>query len=195
MFNFKDAALAGVAAVAVGFAAIVGGLSPLVAISAVYLAATMMLITLVDLRKLLIPDIASLPAIPLGLIAASLGQGADTFSVPTDNWLGAVAGPAFLYAVNFFYRKVRGRDGLGMGDVKLIAATGAWVGASLLPHVLLLACICALFSVALIYWKNRGAQTISLTTPIPFGAFLAPATFLVWIAAQWSIAEGWNLSF
>jgi len=195
MFNIKDAALTAVAAVVVGFAAIVSGLSPLVVISAVYLAATMMLITLVDLRKLLIPDIASLPAIPLGLIAASLGQGADTFSVPTDNWLGAVAGPAFLYAVNFFYRKVRGRDGLGMGDVKLIAATGAWVGASLLPYVLLLACLGALVAVALLYRKKRGTQAISLTTPIPFGAFLAPATFLVWIAAQWSIAEGLYLSF
>ncbi|MEN6543838.1 A24 family peptidase [Parvibaculum sp.] len=195
MFNIKDGVLASVAAIAAGFAAIAGGLPPLVVMSAVYLAATMTLITLVDLRRLLIPDIASLPAIPLGLIAASLAQGVDTFSVPTENWLGAVAGPAFLYAVNFFYRKVRRRDGLGMGDVKLIAATGAWAGASLLPYVLLLACFAALIAVALLYWRKRGTQAIGLTTPIPFGAFLAPATFVVWMAAQWSIAEGWNPSF
>lgn len=195
MFNIKDAVLAAMAAIAAGSAAIAGGLSLFVALCAVYLAATMMLITLVDLRKLLIPDMASLPAIPLGLAAASLTQGMDAFSVPTENWLGAVAGPAFLYAVNFLYRKVRGRDGLGMGDVKLIAATGAWVGASLLPYVLLLACLAALVTVGLLYWKKRGTQAIGLTTPIPFGAFLAPATFVVWMAAQWSTAEGWMLSF
>src|SRR5215472_5053780 len=96
----------------------------------------------------------------------------------TDRALGAAAGYLALHAVAFIYRRLRGRDGLGEGDAKLLAAAGAWVGASALPQVVLIAALAGLFAAGCLHlagYRLRG------TSAMPFGPFLAFATWIVWL--------------
>ena len=76
------------------------------------------------------------------------------------------------------YRKVRGRDGLGAGDAKLLAAAGAWVGASGLPQVILFAAVAGLVAAACL--RLAGVR-LGAASALPFGPFLALATWLVWL--------------
>ena len=76
------------------------------------------------------------------------------------------------------YSRVRGRDGLGLGDAKLFAASGAWLGLEGLPAVLLVACGAAIVALLVMAWRS---QALSATTRIPFGPFLAFGTWIVWL--------------
>ncbi|HJU16493.1 MAG TPA: prepilin peptidase, partial [Stellaceae bacterium] len=100
----------------------------------------------VDARCWLLPDALTLPLVLAGLIAAA-GLAPDAL---LDRALGAALGYAILAGIAFFYRKARGRDGLGGGDAKLLAASGAWVGAGGLPSVIFLAAAAALVAAALL---------------------------------------------
>ena len=95
-----------------------------------------------------------------------------------DRVAGAACGYLGLWLVALIYRRLRGRDGLGLGDAKLLAAAGAWVGASGLPSVLAGAALAALAA--------AGGLTLAGTrldrhSALPFGPFLAAATWLVWL--------------
>ena len=86
----------------------------------------------IDLRHLVLPDILCLPLIPAGL---AIAWALDPALLP-DHALGAILGFAAFVAIAFVYRRLRGREGLGMGDAKLLAAAGAWLGwRALLPGV------------------------------------------------------------
>lgn len=153
---------------------------PAIAVSTGYLLFTAIAITIVDYRSFIIPDALSLPAIPLGiltnLISAEAGLRSSTVA---DCLIGAaVAGSAF-YLIRSSYRRFRGFEGLGMGDVKLAAAAGAWVGLEALPIVLLMATGAAVSAVAVRYVIGA-KEGITRTTAIPFGAFLAPSLWLIW---------------
>ena len=76
------------------------------------------------------------------------------------------------------YRRLRGREGLGGGDAKLLAAAGAWIGASGLPSVLFGAAVAALLAAAALALAGREMRR---DTALPFGPFLALATWLVWL--------------
>lgn len=144
----------------------------------------MAVIALVDRRLFMIPDVIVLPAIPLGLLASgALVKTGVAEIVALDHLAGAIAGPTFLYLVGLAYRLARQREGLGLGDVKLMGAAGAWLGIDRLPLVLLVACIFALASVMAQRLMARKNATVGLATAVPFGMFLAPATWLIWMAA------------
>ena len=149
---------------------------PLAAVLAGYLVFTMALVVLVDYRHFIIPDALSLPAIPLGLAAAT-----SAFPEPVllDHALAALAAGSSLYAVRAAYRRVRGIEGLGLGDVKLAIAAGAWVGLDYLPMTCLLATCAALFAVLARSAFTRAGET-TMTTAIPFGSFIAPAIVIMW---------------
>ncbi len=179
-------------AAALGMAVIVGtgmgltGFSPAIAAASSYLGAAMLLIALADRRLFLVPDVVVLPAIPLGLLAAgSLVSPVAETTVPIENLLGALVGGSGLYLVRVGYRSLRKREGLGLGDVKLAAAAGAWVGMQRLPVLLLLACLLALSVVAAqaVIGRSQDDAAVGMGTALPFGLFLAPATWLVWMVA------------
>jgi leader peptidase (prepilin peptidase) / N-methyltransferase len=128
----------------------------------------------IDARRWLLPDALTLPLIIAGL-AAALAFDPDGL---TDRALGAAIGYLALRVVAYLYRKLRGRDGLGEGDAKLLAAAGAWVGASALPQVVLIAALTGLFAAAAMRLAGFRLQASS---PLPFGPFLAVATWLVWL--------------
>lgn len=137
---------------------------------------TLMLIALagIDVREKLLPDQMTLPLLWVGLIANLNG-----FFVPlSDAVLGAIAGYLALWSVYWLFKLMTGKEGIGYGDFKLLAALGAWLGWQMLPLVILLSSIVgALMGIFMIIvgGKDRNLQ-------IPFGPFLAAAG---WIALIW----------
>lgn len=128
----------------------------------------------IDARCWLLPDLLTLPLVVAGLAAALAFDPAGL----TDRALGAAAGYLALRAVAFIYRRLRGRDGLGEGDAKLLAAAGAWVGASALPQVVLIAALAGLFAASCLHLAGYPLRG---TSAMPFGPFLAFATWIVWL--------------
>ena len=128
----------------------------------------------IDARHWLLPDALTLPLVLAGL-AAALAVDPDRL---LDRALGAALGYLALRGVAFVYRALRGRDGLGEGDAKLLAASGAWVGASGLPQVVLLAALAGLLAAACL--RLAGVR-LGAQSALPFGPFLALATWVVWL--------------
>jgi leader peptidase (prepilin peptidase) / N-methyltransferase len=128
----------------------------------------------IDLRTWLLPDPLTLPLVVAGLAAAVAFDPGQL----TDRSLGAALGYLSLLAVAVLYRKLRHREGLGGGDAKLLAGAGAWLGASALPQVILLAALMALAAAGCLRFKGirLGAQSA-----LPFGPFLALSTWVVWL--------------
>jgi len=128
----------------------------------------------IDLRRFLLPNVLTLPLVVAGLAAAWLWAPGDL----VDRLLGAAGGYLLLWAVGAVYWRLRGREGLGLGDAKLFAACGAWVGASGLPSVLFGAALAALVAAAVMGLAGRRLDRYSA---LPFGPFLALAAWLVWL--------------
>lgn len=149
----------------------------------VILAAAMLSIAVSDFRSLTIPDTISLPAIPLGLtVSGNLVSSQTPYLCNPEHVLAAITGFAGLFTVRWIYEKVRGREGLGLGDVKLAAVAGAWTGLEGLLAVITLAASAALMVViatdVIMRWRDRGSQGLSSSTEVPLGVFLAPA---IWV--------------
>ena len=119
-----------------------------------------------------LPDVLTLPLLLAGLAEAYFLE-PDAI---TDRALGAAIGYAGFRLLALAYARLRGREGLGQGDAKLLGAAGTWVGALLLPNVLLLAAC-----TALLYAFRRLHP--NATERIPFGPFLAAGIWLVWLYA------------
>lgn len=128
----------------------------------------------IDIRCWLLPDALTLPLVIAGLAAAA---GFDPDQL-TSRSLGAALGYLSLLAVAATYRSLRGREGLGRGDAKLLAASGAWVGAAALPQVILLAALSALAAAACL--RLAGVR-LGPRSALPFGPFLALATWVLWL--------------
>lgn len=129
---------------------------------------------LIDWRHTVLPDILVLPLIPVGIGVHALLDGAPWQS----HLLGAAVGFLSFAAIAALYRRMRGRDGLGLGDAKLLAAAGAWVSWTGLPSVVLLAAVFGLAGATV--WRLAGHDVLS-STEIPFGPALALAIWLVWL--------------
>lgn len=129
----------------------------------------------IDLRTTLLPDNLTLPLLWLGLVAAAIGVSPVA---PTDAIVGATAGYLVLWVLYHAFRLLTGKEGMGYGDFKLLAALGAWVGWQGLPVVILLSSgVGAVLGLAMI-----GLQGRDRAAPIPFGPFLAAGG---WIALMW----------
>lgn len=143
-------------------------------LASVGLALALAALSAVDLRDYRLPDVLTLPLAAAGVLASWwLG-----FASPWWAIASAVIGFALLSGVAMLYSRVRGRDGLGLGDAKLFAASGAWLGLEGLPAVLLVACGAAIVALLVMAWRS---QALSATTRIPFGPFLAFGTWIVWL--------------
>ncbi len=131
-----------------------------------------------DLRCWLLPDTLTLPLVIAGL-GAAIAFDPDRLA---ERALGAAIGYLALRAVAALYRALRGREGLGQGDAKLLAASGAWLGADALPQVVVIAALAGLLAAAGLRLAGR---RLSLRSALPFGPFLALATWLVWLGLVW----------
>lgn len=128
------------------------------------LAVGLIAASVIDLRTHRIPDAVNAGLLALGLVSAFVGQRL------LEALIGAALGYAMIWGVNAFYRARRGRDGVGMGDAKLLAAGGAWVGWFGVPFVVLVASSGAL---AILAFRRVQGQPVSPTDRIAFGPFLA----------------------
>jgi leader peptidase (prepilin peptidase) / N-methyltransferase len=151
------------------------------ALCAIVITWFLIALTCIDLDHQLLPDSLTLPLLWLGLLASAAGLASGGRSLPVDPVSaigGAGAGYLSLWAVYHGFRLLTGKEGMGHGDFKLLAALGAWLGwQMLLPIVLLSAGVGAVVGVALIVLRRTQRNT-----PIPFGPFLAGAG---WIAMFW----------
>jgi leader peptidase (prepilin peptidase)/N-methyltransferase len=128
-------------------------------------AAALVTITFIDLDHRIIPDVISLPGIALGL-AVSL---VSPLVTPLDALLGVVAGGGFLLGVAAAYEAIRGQEGMGGGDVKLLAMIGAFLGwQSIFVTVMVASIVGSIIGVALMLYRRADSKLA-----IPFGPFLA----------------------
>ncbi len=135
-------------------------------------------ITMIDFDHCLIPDSIVYPLLWIGL-GMSLYHplaGADTLFIPPgDAIIGAIAGYMVLWTFYWAFKLITGKDGMGHGDFKLLAALGAWLGYQyLFTIVIMSAVVGAALGIALIVFKGRDHQI-----PMPFGPFLAAAGWAV----------------
>lgn len=167
------AALAGAASlwVAEGIAGILGAGLALIAVA----------IALIDARRFIIPDELNAAAALLGLAAATLASPDPLEGIGLALLRGGALASAFL-ALRVSYRYLRGRDGLGLGDVKLAAVAGIWLHGLMLPAAIEIAALAALVAVAVA--RLRSGRAIRATHRLPFGLFFAPAIWLAWFAGQ-----------
>jgi leader peptidase (prepilin peptidase) / N-methyltransferase len=135
----------------------------------------------IDARTFLLPDLVTLGAAGFGILAAwmldPLNPGVSA-GIAVLRALGTAAG---LMAVRWGYMRLRGREGLGFGDVKLAAAIGAWLPFDAIPMCFALATIGAL---TLVIFYQLSGRHMHATTRLPLGAFLCPALWLVFYAAN-----------
>ncbi len=134
----------------------------------------LLILAALDAEHQWLPDALTLPVIPLGLLAASFDWGPPLL----DRALGAAAGGGVLWGLGWLYARLRGREGVGGGDPKLLAAIGAWVGVLNLPLVLLGAGLLGLAAAAL---KLLRGKAVDAATRLPLGTLMAVAAWPIWL--------------
>lgn len=134
-------------------------------LGAIALVWTLVALAFIDLDTTLLPDSLTLPLLWLGLVFNLQG----VFASLPDAVIGAMAGYGVLWSVFWLFKLATGKDGMGYGDFKLLAALGAWLGWELLPVTLLLSsAVGAIVGVAMIVFVQHDRRV-----PIPFGPYLA----------------------
>ena len=135
--------------------------------------------SLIDFDTQFLPDRMTLPLMWIGLLLNVVPTGtAPPFTNLEASVIGAAAGYMSLWSINYLFAVIRGRQGMGGGDFKLLAAIGAWLGwQMLLPVVVLASAVGAVVGVGLIALRNHAPAK-----PIPFGPYLAGGG---WIALLW----------
>lgn len=158
------------------------------ALMAIGMTFALVTISLIDIDHQIIPDSIVLPLLWVGLIMSLFhpvdGSGA-LFVSPRDAIIGALAGYLSLWSVYQLFKLLTGKEGMGYGDFKLLAALGAWLGPwPALPMIILLSAVVgAVVGIGMIIFLGRDRQL-----PIPFGPYLAAAG---WIAMMYG-EKIWN---
>lgn len=138
---------------------------------------TLLLLAAVDWRCQVLPDGLTLPLASAGLLLALLFEPVQF----PPRVIAAAAGWAVFAALGAGYRRLRGQEGLGGGDGKLMAAAGAWIGPLGLPWVVLMAALGGLAAIGIVSLASGGWPA---DRRLPFGPFLAAAVWLVWLGLQ-----------
>ncbi len=141
------------------------------------LAGLLLPLSYVDLREFRLPDVLTFPLIGLGLIQSQFTAGL------INALIGAAIGYLAFVGIAAAFKKLRGIDGLGRGDAKLLAAGGAWAGWAGLPLIVLIASLLGICA-ALVMPRIFPQKTDMPANWIPFGPCLAVGIFAVWTAQQ-----------
>ena len=147
------------------------------AVMAVFMTLMLVPITMIDADHQIIPDSIVYPLLWVGLLMSlwsPMPNAEVLFIEPARAILGAVAGYLSLWSVYWLFKLVTGKEGMGHGDFKLLAALGAWLGWQSLPTIILMSAVVgAVFGVAMIALRGRDRSV-----PMPFGPFLAAAGWI-----------------
>ena len=139
-------------------------------VAAVIFTWVLISLTFIDIDTQLLPDDLTLPLLWLGLIVNIFG----IFTPLTDAVIGAILGYLILWSIYWLFKLITGKEGMGYGDFKLLAALGAWFGWQKLPAIILLSSLVgAIVGIGLMIAAKRGKEV-----PIPFGPYLAGAGML-----------------
>jgi len=136
----------------------------------------LLLIAILDLEHQWLPDRLTLPLLALGLVAGWAGFGPPL----VEREIGAVTGWTVLLLIAFLYRRLRGREGMGGGDPRLLGALGAWVGIWQLPAILLGA---GLLGLALAAAMRLRGEEVNAASRLPLGSLMALAAWPAWLVA------------
>jgi leader peptidase (prepilin peptidase)/N-methyltransferase len=148
-------------------------------------AASLLVVSVIDLEHRIIPDEISLPGIPIGLLLAALTP-VLTF---LDSLIGVLIGGGSLLLVGMAYEAVRKQEGIGGGDIKLLAMIGAFTGwKGVLFTIFGGSLIASIVGVTLMVVRREDGQV-----PIPFGPFLSGASFLYILVGDRLIQAYWAL--
>jgi len=160
--------------------------SGIAGLSALIFLWLLIVMSFIDLDTQLLPDELTLPLMWLGLLINLDG----TFVPLRDAVIGAAAGYLFLWLVYWMFLAATGKEGIGYGDFKLLAALGAWMGWTMLPLIVLLSSVVgATVGLLMIALKRHHRDS-----PIPFGPFLATAGLLAILIGQ-PIINSWLAPF
>jgi len=130
-------------------------------------------LTMIDVDHYLLPDAITLPLMWLGILANIFG----TYTSLESSIIGAMAGYLSLWSVYWAFKLITGKEGMGFGDFKLLAALGAWMGWEYLPMIILLSSLVgAVLGIGAILLMGRDKAK-----PLPFGPYLAVAGFIAFI--------------
>jgi leader peptidase (prepilin peptidase)/N-methyltransferase len=151
------------------------------AVMAIIMTLALVPVAMIDADTQLIPDSIVLPLMWVGLAMSLFAPvaGAETlFVAPGDAIIGAMAGYLSLWSIYWLFKLVTGKEGMGYGDFKLLAALGAWLGWQQLPLIILMSAVVgAIVGIALMAFRKH-----ERSVPIPFGPYLAAAG---WITMLW----------
>jgi leader peptidase (prepilin peptidase) / N-methyltransferase len=181
--SFKHALIGALGIVAVGasFFAAPG----LAGLAGAALALNMLAIAVIDWRLFIIPDQLNALALALGLLAVGFEDRGERLTLTLDAAIRGATMAALFLAFRFAYRRLRGREGMGLGDVKLAGVAGVWLDWPSLPIAVEIAALAALGFVLSRHIQARRA--LDPLTKLPFGAFFAPAIWFCWTWARcWS---------
>lgn len=154
------------------------------AVAGVFLTWCLVAMTFIDLDKMLLPDQITLPLLWLGLLLSI----DNLYVSPTDAIIGAGAGYLSLWSVYWLFKLATGKEGMGYGDFKLLAALGAWLGWQYLPIVILLSSfVGAIIGITYLSLTKKDQQQ-----PIPFGPYLAIAGWITFLYGEWIAAQYWQ---
>ena len=135
----------------------------------IFLILALLYLAYFDLRTFRLPDIVTLPLIFIGLLFNGLSD--QGFASIQDSIIGTTLGYTGLWLLNAIYRALKKQNGIGMGDAKLLAALGAWLGWQTLPNILLIASLTGLIGgIIWLVWNKQNHRAA-----FPFGPFLAIA--------------------
>jgi len=153
------------------------------ALMAIGLTCVLVAISLIDVDHQIIPDSIVYPLLWVGLAMSLLHplEGAETLFVsPQRAIVGALAGYLSLWSVYQLFKLVTGKEGMGHGDFKLLAALGAWLGWQALPTIILMSAVVgAIIGISMIVFRGRDRQL-----PIPFGPYLAAAGWITMLYGE-----------
>jgi leader peptidase (prepilin peptidase)/N-methyltransferase len=143
----------------------------------------MLAIALVDARRFIIPNELVASAAVLGLLYLAVGERDTIVQALVAAGLRALVLGLLFLGLRQFYVRWRGRDGLGLGDVKLAAAAGVWLDWPAIPIAIEIAALAAL--AVYVLGHVLGRRRIHAATRLPFGLFLAPAIWIAWLLQVW----------
>jgi leader peptidase (prepilin peptidase)/N-methyltransferase len=156
--------------------------SSLAGVSALMLVWMLIVMAFIDIDTQLLPDELTLPLVWLGLLVNL----ESTFVPLRDAVIGAALGYMTLWIVYWIFKLVTGKDGIGFGDFKLLAALGAWLGWMMLPLIVLLSsAVGAVIGLSMIAFRGHHRDR-----PIPFGPYLAAAGLVALLFGK-SILHSW----
>jgi leader peptidase (prepilin peptidase)/N-methyltransferase len=144
------------------------------------LAVLMLAIAVSDARHFIVPNVLTAASFALALLGAALFDGGPMLEAIAACLLRAAGAALPLLALMVLYQWLRGRPGLGLGDVKLAAVAGAWLDWFAIVGAIEAAALAALVAYAVRHYALR--RPVSAETKLPFGLFLAPAIWLAWLA-------------